>query len=263
MRSQSRRRIAAAGLAGLAAGFAAPAASGSGAGPPPPPREINSLATEMSPRISRCLIRREGGLVERWLRTLPGSAEEARLVRSAEPRFPACFGEPHGNPFGVWLPKYERAGIRAALVRALLQARRGELPAAPAPGGASTWYSVPPGPPDTPADGAALVAAELGACLARKHWAEVLAIVRAVDPETEKLGFFTGSPKVEAAHRREAAAVDAELSKVIPSIPGCVPAGARLRMNRLRLRTLLEEAAYQMTARPAPPAAGARPFKAR
>ncbi|MEO7826131.1 MAG: hypothetical protein ABIR60_03240, partial [Allosphingosinicella sp.] len=56
-----------------------------------PPREINSIGTEMSPRISECLIRREPALIHRWLRTLPGSAEESRLVTSAEPRFPACF----------------------------------------------------------------------------------------------------------------------------------------------------------------------------
>ncbi|HEX8624508.1 MAG TPA: hypothetical protein VF782_05450 [Allosphingosinicella sp.] len=157
---------------------------------------------------------------------------------------------------GVWLPKYDKAGIRAALVRALLQARRRDLPAAPAPGGPSKWYSTKSGSPPAPADGAALVAAELGACLAGKHWAEVLAIVRAVDPETERLGFFTGSPKVEAAHKREAAAVDAELSRVIPSISGCVPAGAKIRINRLRLRSLLEETAYQMM-KAAGPAAGA------
>ena len=263
MPSQPLRRIAGAALAGLAAGLAASAAPAPAAAQPAPPREINSLATEMSPRISRCLIRREGGLIERWLRTLPGSAAESRLVRSAEPRFPACFGEPYGSQGGVWLPKYDRAGIRAALVRALLQARRDELPAAPAPGGPSTWYPALPGAPAAAADGAALVAAGLGACLAGKHWAQVLAIVRAVDPETERLGFFTGSPKVEAAHRREAAAVDAELSKVIPSIPGCVPAGARLRINRLRLRSLLEEAAYQTLRQPGPAGGGAPPFKSR
>jgi hypothetical protein len=200
----------------------------------------------MSPRISQCLIRRHPGLVDRWLATLPGSGAESRLVRSAEPRFPACFGEPYGVNGAVWLPKYDKAGIRAALVRALLQSGRDRLPSVPAQGGPSVWYSEPSGPPSTPQDAAALVAAELGACLAARHWGEVEAIVRAVDPVAENsIGW--GYREAKDARDREAAAVDRELSKVIPSISSCVPAGAKIRINRLRLRTLLEEAAWQMT----------------
>ena len=232
------------GRAALILGLAAAASPAPGA-PAVPPREINSQARQMSPRISQCLIRREPALIGRWLRTLAGSSEEERIFRSAEPRFPPCFGLPYGVNGSAWLPRYDRTGIRAALVRALLQARRDALPAAP-PSGAGWPRSAPSGAPPTPEDGAAVVAAELGACLARRHWGSVLAIVRAVDPEAErsiKWGWKAGEP----ARRREAAAVESELSKVIPSISGCVPAGARLRINRLRLRGLLEEAALQMT----------------
>jgi hypothetical protein len=244
MSTQSRHPLAGAALAVLA-NLAGPAAPGSAAPRADPPREINSQAKEMSPRISQCLIRREPALIDRWLRTLPGSTAESRLFRSAEPRFPPCFGQPYGVNGAVWLPKYDKAGMRAALVRARLQARRGDLPASPPPGTPSTWYGLPPGPPETPADGAALVAAELAACLAGKHWREVAAIVESVDPVAEN-SFAWGWRESKAERDREAAAVDLQLSKVVPSIPGCVPAGAKLRMNRLTLRRLLEEAAFQM-----------------
>ncbi|MEO7177336.1 MAG: hypothetical protein ABIW83_00690, partial [Allosphingosinicella sp.] len=158
----------------------------------------------------------------------------------------------------VWLPRYDTPGMRSALVRALLQARRDDLPALPAPGADDPWYAGMPGSPAPGEETAAIVAADLGACLARKHWPEVLAIVRAVDPAAEKL-YYPTSRKSIAARRRESAIVDPELSKVIPSIPACVPAGAKLRMNRLRLRTLLEEAAYQMTEGNRSSAAGVGP----
>ncbi|MGA9582859.1 MAG: hypothetical protein WBR13_12915 [Allosphingosinicella sp.] len=245
-------------LLALAAVIAVPPAQAR----PEPPREINSLATQMSPRISKCLIRREPALIDRWLRTLPGSAAEARLFRSAEARFPPCFGEPHSGTGGVWLPRYDRAGMRAALVRALLQARRGDLPAAAQPGGVADWYPRPAAPPHRPDDAAAVVAAELGECLARRHWAEVLAIVRSVDPKAEN-DISWGYRESKDSRDREAAAVDSELSKVIPSVAGCVPAGATIRVNRLRLRTLLEETAWQMTKSAGLGPAGTASFKTR
>lgn len=247
MRFRRSRLGPAASLFALAAAVPAGFLAGADAAAP---REINSIATEMSPRISKCLIQRDPALIGRWLRTLPGSAEENRLVAAAEPGFSACFPMNYGVLGSAWLPRYDIAGIRSALVRALLQARRGALPAFPAPGAGAPWYSGSshsgmPGSPALREDVAAVVAAELGACLARKHWREVLAILTAVDPAAETL-YYPTSRKSIAARRRESTLVDAELSKVIPSIQGCVPAGATLRINRLALRRLLEEAAWHM-----------------
>ncbi len=143
---------------------------------------------------------------------------------------------------GGWIPAHDAAGIRAALVRALLQARRQALPDDAPPASEIQYHPAEPGE-----DAQAIVAANLASCLAGKHWPNILAIVKAVDPKTEKLEYFTMSRKAEAAREREEAAVNSELSKVIPSIAGCVPAGAKLRIERPRLRSLLEEAAYHLT----------------
>jgi hypothetical protein len=221
-------------------------ACGSGGARSAPPVGIGTLATEISPRISRCLIRREPALIERWLRTLPGSPEEDRLVRNAEPGFPACFDE-YAQISGLdWVPGYDKANIRAALVRTLLQSRRSDLPAHPPAGADRPYQSITPGSGEAGADASAIVAADLGFCLARKHWSNVVAIIRAVDPKAGT-GFYSESRKARAARKREAAAVDSELARMIPSIAGCVPAGARLRIERPRLRILVEEAAYHMT----------------
>jgi hypothetical protein len=144
------------------------------------------------------------------------------------------------------VPGYDKAGIREALVRALVQARRRDLPAAPPPGGGAPWYDVVPGSPEAAANAPAIVAADLASCLARKHWRGVLAIIRAVDPRNES-GFYSLTRKAEAGRKREDEAVNSELTKMIPSVAGCVPAGAKLRIERPRLRSLLEEAAYHMT----------------
>jgi hypothetical protein len=229
---------------GLGAAALASAAFGAAPSAAEPPRAIGELARPMWPPVARCLIEREPAMVEDWLRTLPGSAEEERLVRSAEPRFPACFGELYGLNGSVWLSDYDRAGMRRGLVRALLQARRDDLPAEPPAAAAQPWYDPRR---DAARSAGAAVAADLGACLARKHWQSVVAIVRAVDPKTEHSMLWL-SPKAKATLKREAAAADSELSKIVPSIAGCVPAGTRLRLDRASLRSLLEEAAYHMIA---------------
>lgn len=208
-----------------------------------PPVGIGTLTREMSPEISRCVIRREPALVDRWLRTLPGSSQEARLVRGAEAGFTACFDR-WGHRQGGWVPQYDTAGMRAALVRALLQARRRDLPADPLPGTDTPWYSGLSGEAEA-GNQESIFAADLGACLARKHWRNVLAIIEAVDPKTESLDFAVAW-RLESARKREEAAVNSELARIIPSVAGCVPAGARLRIERPRLRSLLEEAAWHM-----------------
>jgi hypothetical protein len=127
----------------LALGFAAAAASTCLGAFAPAPRAIGTLAQDISPPVARCLIRREPALVDSWLRTLPGSPEEARLVRGGEARFPACFDRWGHRDGGI--ARYDTPGMRAGLVRALLQARRHRLPADPPPGSGPLWPSAKPG----------------------------------------------------------------------------------------------------------------------
>ena len=199
--------------------------------PPPPSRSPSPVSAAMrrcgtsrhqdpGPRdvapVSRCLIRANRMVAN--ASNPAGSAEESRLVRAAEPRFPACFDGFAQSSRADWLPKYGTANMRAALVRALLQARRHQLPADLPPAAAAVpWYPVLPGSQQAPADISSIVAADLGSCLARKHWRNVLAIINAVDPKAESLDFAVAW-RVESARKREAAAVDSELGKVVPSI---------------------------------------------
>jgi hypothetical protein len=153
--------------------------------------------------------------------------------------------------------------MRSALVRALLQARRRDLPADAPPAGLP-WYPAAPGSLEGGAAASAILASDLGLCLARRHWRNVVAIVEAVDAKTESFNFGYAPEETEAS-KRESALVESELAKIIPSIAGCFPAGAKLRIDRRRLRSLLEEAAYHMTNGPAAsgPASGDRQGGAR
>jgi len=113
-----------------------------------PPVGIKTLAQEMSPPIARCLIRREPALVERWLRTLPGSVWEERLFRAPKRASRPASTGPSFLQGASRVPVHDRAGMRAALVRALLQARRADLPAAPPEEAA--WHMISGGPDSFP-----------------------------------------------------------------------------------------------------------------
>ncbi|MBE7204749.1 MAG: hypothetical protein INR70_44090 [Parafilimonas terrae] len=113
------------------------------------------------------------------------------------------------------------------------------------------WYGEPD-PSKDPSVGPAMVAANLGQCLTVSRWPDALALVAAVDPAIEKMDQMVAT-RAENAHRREAVAVDAALSRLVPGVAACVPAGVRLRMDRVRLRSVVEEAVYHVTE---PPAAG-------
>lgn len=209
------------------------------------PRAIGTLAFHLSPRIARCLIRREPDLIVRWLDTLPGSAEEDQLVSKAEPRFAACFDS---LPMLDWRAEYDRPGMRAGLVRAMLQARRPNLPETlRRSDGDARWYVEPASPEKASRNNIeAIFAAELGICLATKHWPEVLAVIRTVDPEAEKIDHMIVR-RSEVTRNREAAAANAAIAGLVSVLSACVPTGMKLRLDRPRLRAIVEEAAYHLT----------------
>ncbi len=65
-------------------------------------------------------------------------------------------------------------------------------------------------------------------------------MILAVDPKVEMRDNY--SDKVA---RREVAAVDVELSKVIAAMPDCVRNSSKITFSRVELRNLLEEAALR------------------
>jgi hypothetical protein len=200
----------------------------------------------------RCLIERNPEIVDSWLKTLPGSKAEARIVRAAEPRFSACF-DPAAHT-ATWLQEYDVAGVRAGLVRAYLQAMRDRLPVQPPVGNdRAAWYSGSAEPSAEVQDGQEMLAAEIGMCLVRKHWASVVKLVTVADPKIEQLNFAYGITGWVAAKRKMGAA-DEVLDEIIPFMAECVPSGTRLAIDRPRLHSLLEEAAYHIMVNSGPAA---------
>lgn len=200
----------------------------------------------MTPAVSRCLIRREPDLVTGWLQTLPATAEEAALVRGGESRFAACF-DPYAQAAGGWLESYDAASMRPALVRAILQSRRDSLPREPdASADRQPWYRVPENPP--PETVSAIVAADLGLCLARKDWADVIMLIEVVDPSVERVEMM-GAQRRQKAMRKEDSEVSKILPKFIPNIAGCLPEGLKLRLDSQRLKDIIDEAAYHLIVR--------------
>ncbi len=209
-----------------------------------PTRPIGYLQEYLSPRIARCLIERDPEIIGQWLRLLPGSRDEMRLFRKANVRFSACFDRSFRIHDGLQ-PEYDIVGMRAGLIRARLQAARDRFPAQrPAGDDRTAWYAKSEDPSD-PLLGPAIQTAEIGACLARKHWVSVVKLVTVTDPAIDRMdmgyGDF-GRPESKAAQT----AVREVLGDVVPSIAGCVPSGVTVRLDAERLRALLEEAAYHM-----------------
>jgi hypothetical protein len=208
------------------------------------PRAIATMARPMRPSVARCLIRREPELVQAWLSTLPQTEEEAALVTKAEPRFTACF-DPYAHAAGGCAAAYNVGGMRASLVRAMVQHRRGSLPLDIAqPAQAHRWYVTPTGSSRATVD--AILAADLGTCLALRRWDDVLSLLSAVDPDVEKLDFVV-KRRSEVAQRREAAKVAEVLPRFVPYVGSCVPVGVTLRLDNQRLRAIIEESAFHLT----------------
>lgn len=213
-----------------------------------PTRPIGYLQEFMSPRIARCLIERDPEVIVKWLRLLPGSRNETRFVRKIDVRFSACFDR-DARFQGGWLPEYDIVGMRAALVRARLVAERARFTVQyPAGDDRPAWYVKSEDASD-PRVGSAIQTAEIGACLAREHWASVVKLVTVTDPAIEQMNTdHGGSGRSETEGQR--VAVREILGEVVPSIAGCVPSGVKLTIDAERLRALLEEAAYHMVVDP-------------
>jgi hypothetical protein len=69
---------------------------------PPPPQERHQL--RMKPESAQCIIQRHGAFVQAWLKTLPGTETEKKLVRPNPTSLPAFrSGLPPIGLAGTWL----------------------------------------------------------------------------------------------------------------------------------------------------------------
>jgi hypothetical protein len=185
-------------------------------GAPPPPQERHQL--RMRPESAQCIIRRHGAFVQAWLKTLPGTDAEKRLVRPAESYFTSCFP--------LWPTAYRSswnlAGIRHRLVEELLRERLSGLPLqAPLRLSRGTWYPV-----EQAQDAGALpalIASDLGFCLARTDWTSTRALVTTAEGSGEE---------------KEV------LRALVRHIAGCLPPGRKLTLDTARLRTIMTETVY-------------------
>jgi hypothetical protein len=183
---------------------------------PPPLQERHQL--RMKPESAQCIIRRHGTFVQAWLRTLPGTEAEKKLVQPAESYFTSCFP--------LWPTAYRSswnlAGIRHRLVEELLRERLSGSPQLALPSfSRSTWYPV-----EQAQDAGALpaiIANDLGFCLARTDWTSSRALVTTSG----------GSAEEKAA-----------LRTLVPHIAGCLPPGRKLTLDTARLRTIMMETVY-------------------
>lgn len=183
---------------------------------PPPPQERHQL--RMKPESARCIIERHAAFVQAWLTTLPGTEAERKIVRPAESYFTSCFP--------LWPTAYRSswnlAGIRHRLVEELLRARLSGSPQTPFAGlNRSTWYPV-----EQAQDAGALpalIANDLGFCLARTDWSSSRALVTSSEGAAEE---------------------KAALRTLVPHIAGCLPPGRKLTLDTARLRTIMTETVY-------------------
>lgn len=194
----------------------------------------------LAPGYSKCFFSRHPSFIREWLKTLPGTEEEKILLKRNQNNIDTCFGI--NSDGSRYFQSYDYEGIRAAIVRFLLQSKRDNLPQQAPPGLANVnWYSSISNVSDQ-GNAAAVLANDMGFCVARTNWEAVRSIIYAVDAKMERRILV---PK--SVEDRELRLVNAELSRIIPSISACLPAGIKFVVDRVKLRRVLEEAAFHAT----------------
>ena len=186
-----------------------------------PSKPMGDLSKRMSDETAGCIIRGDPELIEAWFNTLPGSLEERKVVSRRETRFTHCF-RTNLAQMRDWVPEYDYPALRVGLLRFLLKNRIVGVPEkAPAGLSRANWFVSEA--ISGSGERASVIANDLGFCLARSDWPTVRTAVLSIE----------GSPAEAKA-----------LRKLIPLIGGCIPPGAKLRMDLPRVRAILEETAY-------------------
>jgi hypothetical protein len=184
------------------------------------PRPMGDLAKPMTDETAECIVKDDPKLIESWFGTLPGSSEERRIVSRRETRFSRCFRTNFAQ-MRSWAPEYDYPSLRVGILRFLIRSGIVDVPARQPPGlSRPMWFA---NAANDAAASANIIANDLGFCLAKTDWPTARTVIVSLQ----------GS-KAEAA----------ALRKLVPLIGGCIPPGAKLRMDLPRVRAILEETAY-------------------
>ena len=202
----------------------------------------------LAPGYAKCLFSRHPDFVNKWLKMLPGTDQEQSLLKQNQDSIDSCFGI--NSDGSRYFATYDYEGIRAGIIRNLLQSYRDDLTQQPPVGlSNSKWFSN--SDVSVPTSAAAALANEMAFCITRTNWGAVRAIVFAVDAKLERRAYL---PK--SVEERELRAVNAAIDRIIPSVSACLPVGIKLTLDRRKLRRLLEETAFHAINRYSLPSAG-------
>lgn len=182
-----------------------------------PSRKIGDLVRPMNDKAIQCIIERNPELIASWYNTLPGSSAEQKHFSRLEDKFIWC--NRTSAQAVDWVPEYDHAAMRVAILQHMLEQGSLVVPEVrPAGLDKAAWYAVEGTiPPES------VVANDLGFCLAKSDWPAARTLVLS-----------------DRGSAEEATA----LRTLIPIVGGCIPAGATLKIDKQRLRQILEETAY-------------------
>ena len=183
-----------------------------------PSRKIGDLVKPMDEKTIQCIVERDPVLIVSWFNTLPGSSLERKIVSRRDGQFAWCNRTITAQAVD-WVPQYDYTAIRVAILQYMLKSGSLAVPEIrPAGLDRAAWYATEGTIPTE-----SVVANDLGFCLAKSDWPAARTVV------------LSGRGSAEEA---------TALRTLVPLVGGCIPAGATLKIDKPRLRQILEETVY-------------------
>ena len=179
--------------------------------------------------LAECVADRRPGLVRRFLTSLPGTAEEAQMLKDEEYELGLCMESRNLVLYGkelVFDARAMRTPLARALVRRALPNARAVLPV---PVDSQPWFmarfNALPADADVNRDHIALL--DFGHCVATHEWSGTRSFLLA-EPATDE----------------ERAAI----GKLVPVLGPCLTEGMEVQITPTLLRDVLVEPVYQILA---------------
>jgi hypothetical protein len=180
--------------------------------------------------MARCVASRRETLVRTWFAMLPGTREEAALIRGEVHDLSLCLEDDRLVMAGRAI-RFPPGSLRRPVALALVERRISQAPEeAPLGPDAEPWFVAPLGAlaRGRPVDRGALVIQDFGHCVVLGAWRESRAL------------FATRSGSDE-----ESAVVD----RLMPKLGPCLAEGVTVNVTRRNLRLMLAEPFYHLMAR--------------